>query len=364
MIVYTNGVDISCPRGSVKAWREKPLPGGMHGKPCSGERSRRADVTENGRVRDPLFSVVIPTHARPHQLADCLNALARQQFPRGAFEVIVVDDGDLLPSQGPAPRDLDVKVVRQPHAGPAAARNRGVAHACGQYLAFVDDDCVPDPGWLAALERCLRRHPGALVGGRVINALNDNPWSTASQLLIDFLYDSYTDGGAPRFFCTNNLALARDAFQNLGGFDRSFRLAAGEDRDFCARWTIAGGVRIYTEEAIVYHLNARRAATFCRQHFECGRGAHYFRRRLEPGEGARVRLEPPGFYMRLLRYPFRAPIGGLENRLAMAALFAVSQLLTGVGFCTQALRPHRAVPLSRDSPEARCLAKSRSTEGR
>jgi len=104
--------------------------------------------------RPPFFSIVVPTCDRPRQLAACLQSLARLDYPRDRFEVIVVDDGTttaapaLVVEMKAGP---DVRLVRQPHAGPAAARNLGASHARGSLLAFTDDDCAPAPDWLWAL---------------------------------------------------------------------------------------------------------------------------------------------------------------------------------------------------------------------
>ena len=101
--------------------------------------------------KPPLFSVVIPTYGRPRQLTACLQSLARLDDSRGAFEVIVVDDGSETPPQAAiaaAGVRLDVALLQQSHAGPAAARNAGALKARGAFLAFTDDDCQPAPDWL------------------------------------------------------------------------------------------------------------------------------------------------------------------------------------------------------------------------
>ena len=93
----------------------------------------------------------------------------------------------------------------QPHGGPARARNLGARAARGRLLAFTDDDCRPEPGWLAALEAALAARPGAMVGGRVTNLLADNPFAEASQLVTDIVYAHYNAGpGDARFVASNN----------------------------------------------------------------------------------------------------------------------------------------------------------------
>src|SRR5437764_9153090 len=128
----------------------------------------RASMIES--TREPPFSVIVPTYRRDAALARCLEALAHQTLSSDRFEVVVADDGS-----GAPPRDLvarfgarlSITLIEAAHGGPGAARNAAAARARGRFLALTDDDCAPDPAWLATLERTLEREPDALVGGRV-----------------------------------------------------------------------------------------------------------------------------------------------------------------------------------------------------
>lgn len=284
--------------------------------------------------QQPSFSIIIPTYQRPRQLAECLQALTQLDYPRDRFEVIIVDDGSETPLDAvvaPFHDQLPVKVLRQAHAGPAAARNTGAAHAKGQFLAFTDDDCAPDPHWLSALARPFAATPKAIIGGRMINAVQHNLCADASQLLIAYLYAYHGDGPKPgRFFASSNLAVPADRFRALDGFDPSFLLAAGEDRDFCDRWQSAGCEMIYTPEAVVYHTPPLSLWSFWRQHFRYGRGAFYFHQaRARRGDG-QIRWEPFSFYRRMLQYPFsrvRKP-----GALVLVPLLILSQVANALGF--------------------------------
>ena len=141
----------------------------------------------------PLVSIVIPTRGRPRQLAACLASLVTLEYPRDRLEVLVVNDGgDTTPDSINAFRPrLDVTLVNQAHTGPAAARNHGVRRANGELVAFTDDDCVVDPRWVRALAGRFEAAPGHAIGGRTLNALPHNLYSTASQILIDYLYAYY-----------------------------------------------------------------------------------------------------------------------------------------------------------------------------
>src|SRR5690349_8782081 len=102
----------------------------------------------------PVVSIIIPTYNRPAPLEQCLKALSQLDYPRDRFEVVVVDDGSTISPAGIVEgfcSRLDIRMLRQANAGPAAARNLGAQEAKGQILAFTDDDCLPDPAWLGRM---------------------------------------------------------------------------------------------------------------------------------------------------------------------------------------------------------------------
>ncbi len=165
----------------------------------------------------PTFSIVVPTHQRPKQLSACLAALARLDYPRDRFEVIVVHDGAWPDPRNSLPpgEALNVKVLSQLRAGPAAARNKGAKEAKGQLLAFTDDDCAPAPDWLKVLADQLVYEPHAVIGGRTVNGLKKNPYAAASQLVVQTVYSHFNGDYGGRFFASNNLALATKAFHEI-----------------------------------------------------------------------------------------------------------------------------------------------------
>jgi GT2 family glycosyltransferase len=301
----------------------------------------------------PRFSVIVPTFRRPAELARCLDALARLDYPRDGFEVIVVDDGSGAPPEDVVERvrgRLRVSLVaHEDNRGPASARNIGAARAGGEFLAFTDDDCAPAADWLRVLGTCLAREPDTLVGGLTVNGLTENPYAAASQLLVDYLY-SYYHGEEPgarqrnarapgtRFFTSNNLAMSAVAFQETGAFDATFPLAAAEDRDFCDRWQQRGRLMRYIPSAVVYHFHDLSLRSFCRQHSQYGRGALSFHTLRARRSQRPVALEPPSFYVNLLRYPFSRSSESLQARSRKAVLLAVSQGAYAAGFLSACLK--------------------------
>ena len=282
---------------------------------------------------DPLLSVVIPTYRRPDQLARCLEALADQDYAADRYEVIVVDDGSPEPAEGVVSRFADdgrFEVVRQPNAGPATARNTGAARARGALIFFTDDDCAPEPGWLRTLAEAHDACPEAALGGSTTNALDRNPYSAASQLLIDYLYGYFNaDPEAARFVASNNFAVPAVGFHDAGGFANDFPLAAGEDRELCDRWVAQGRAMRFVPAARVDHYHGLSFRRFVRQHFGYGRGGYQFQvSRAE--RGSETRIEPLRFYSELLWYPFtRLPLG---RAAVTSALFFVTQVANAAGF--------------------------------
>lgn len=272
-----------------------------------------------------VFSIVVPTYQRPDQLTVCLQSLTLLDYPRSDFEVIVVDDGSGMPPETvvAAFHDrLDVTLLTQPHAGPAQARNTGAAHAKGAFLAFTDDDCTPAPTWLQALAARFATAPDCAIGGRTLNALPHNLYSTTSQLIIDFVYAYYNaDANQARFFASNNLALLTDHFRANGGFDPTF--TTSEDRELCDRLLLSDYRMIYASEAVVYHAHALTFRTFWRQHFNYGRGAFHFYQARRRRRRERVRLEARSFYLGMLRFPFSQTQGW--RALVLGVLLIISQ---------------------------------------
>ncbi len=236
-----------------------------------------------------MISVVVPTRDRPAALARCLAALTRQRLGQTALEIVVVDDGGGAAAPG-------AQVVRAGGRGPAAARNLGARAARGEVICFLDDDCEPAPGWAQALaDGCA--DGGAAAGDTVADPAAGAP-AAAAQLLTNTLMLSTREaapgGGATlRFAPTCNLACHADTLRALP-FDESFALAAGEDRDWCARLVAGGGTLRHVPEAVVVHRPQLGLPGLVRQQVRYGRGAVGFQR-------AGGSLAGADFYRRLAR---------------------------------------------------------------
>jgi cellulose synthase/poly-beta-1,6-N-acetylglucosamine synthase-like glycosyltransferase len=189
------------------------------------------------RRMTPNVSVIVPTYRRDDLLNRCLAALLPQEFAPAAYEVIVCDDAASEATRHVVEtwaarscisvRYLPICGTR----GPAAARNSGWRAARGTIIAFTDDDCIPQPGWLRAGVRafaaCDRapspEHEGVVMGicGRIIVPLRPTPTD----------YERDAAGLESAEFATANCFYRRDALEDVGGFDERFTAAWREDAD-------------------------------------------------------------------------------------------------------------------------------------
>jgi GT2 family glycosyltransferase len=181
-----------------------------------------------------------------------LAALRRQSLPRDAFEVLVVDDGssdatpDVLRHEA-AVGELPLTVLRHDTPrGPAVARNTGWRAAGAPLIAFTDDDCEAQPGWLEALLAAYDRDDGRLIQGRT------SPIAAELPLLGPFAYTIEVDGVTPESQ-TCNIAYPRAVLERLGGFDESFRGPQGEDVDLGWRARAIGIAPVFAPGAHVEH---------------------------------------------------------------------------------------------------------------
>lgn len=214
----------------------------------------------------PRASVVVPVHNRAGLTRRCLDCLL-PDLPAGC-EAIVVDDASsnetpcLLDGYGDA-----IRVLRlERNGGYGAACNAGAALARGELLVFLNNDTEPRRGWLAALLEYAEAHPeAAAIGAKLLY-----PTGAVQHAGVVFGQDGYPHNlyaGLPGDHPAVNrarrlqavtgacLALRRDAFESLDGFDLGF-LNSLEDVDLCLRLGETGGEVHYCPQAELVHLES------------------------------------------------------------------------------------------------------------
>ncbi len=255
----------------------------------------------------------------------------------GSFEVIVVDDGAKEPLWMDASKwaeRFSLLVVRQENAGPATARNRGVAEARGEFIAFTDDDCLPEPAWLETLIGAVRTNPEALCGTITFNDLKDDVWAATSQVIIDLVYAYFNTRPHDAYFLTsNNIACRRAIFLEMGGFDTGFSRAGAEDREFCDRWRMSRRPIHLIPSPLLQHRHHQSLRKFVDIHYRYGRGAFVYQsKRLTRGSG--TMKEDMGFHRSLPRLLGRMDSTGrgMCCRAGILIGLAIWQFVNAAGF--------------------------------
>ncbi len=215
----------------------------------------------------PLVSVVVCTHNGQRTLEECLARLDKLTYPD--YEVIVVNDGSSDASATIA-RAHDATLIQTEHRGLGNARNRGIAVARGEIVAFLDDDAYPDADWLHYVAAQLRAGGHAGVGGPNIPPEDDG-----------FLAEcvAAAPGGPIHVLVSDreaehvpgcNMAFRRDVLKEVGGFDERFEVA-GDDVDLCWRLQKAGRTLAFSAGAVVMHRRRDSIRRYLRQQYGYGK---------------------------------------------------------------------------------------------
>ena len=194
-----------------------------------------------------LLSICIISYKRPAYLRLCLDSIAvsLRHLEFKTYEVLVSDD---CPNQSALQvvNDFDfTKWIQGPCRGVAANRNNVVNAATGEWILFIDDDEIADKDWLLFYKNAILSGKYDVLEGRV------QPTNFPDSIL--WYAPTISKGGA---FCAANLAINREIFHELGGFDETFSVSH-EDVDFGRRIRNAGCRSIYLNQSVVYHA-ARR----------------------------------------------------------------------------------------------------------
>jgi glycosyltransferase involved in cell wall biosynthesis len=193
--------------------------------------------------------VIVPAYNAAGRIERCLRALEHQSLV--PHEVIVVDDGSGDATAAVA-RELGVRVIRQPNAGPAAARNTGAKAASGELLLFTDDDCAPTPTWVSDLAAPFA-DPEVVGAKGTYSTTQSAPVARWVQLEYEEKYARMAGRERIDFIDTYSAAYRKRTFLDAGGFDESFPTATVEDQEFSFRLAERGLKMVFAPGAVVAH---------------------------------------------------------------------------------------------------------------
>ncbi|RKE22617.1 glycosyltransferase family 2 protein [Streptomyces sp. TLI_171] len=264
---------------------------------AEGERIGTPRETWAAPADGPLVSVVVCTRDREGMLRQCLDSLLRNGYPH--VEYLIVDNAptgraveELVDGRDPG----RVRYLREPVPGLARARNRGLAAARGELIAFTDDDALTDTGWAAAFAARFAADPAiGCVTGLVLPAELDTPAQVAFER-----YCGYSRGFAPAAWRLDrppvddplfpftvsrcgtgaNMAFRTRLLRRLGGFEPAIGAGSpgrgGEDLLAFLRVLRAGATLAYQPDALVWHRHRRTERELADQihNFGTGFGAY------------------------------------------------------------------------------------------
>ena len=256
--------------------------------------SRLRDSLRAGDIAPPSITVAICTKDRPDWLARLIGSLLPLQS-QTPFELLVVDNApsDERTAQLCA-ANAGVTYVREPVPGLNFARNRAIAEAGGEVVAFLDDDVVVDRGWLDGLRCAWAEHSDA---GAITGLVMPLRLDTGAQVLFERrggfrrgfrplrygvteFRDALHPCGAGKFGAGANMSVRRSLVEELGGFDEALDtgkpLPGGGDLDIFYRVLRAGTVLAYEPRMTVFHDHREEMQVLARQYYTWGLGFSAF----------------------------------------------------------------------------------------
>lgn len=215
----------------------------------------------------PAVSVVVAVYNAEGCVEQTIRSLLALAYPGDRMELIVVDNAS---TDGTA-RILaqfagQIRVLKEPKPGRSYARNRGIAAASYDVVAFTDADCIAEPDWLRHLVAPLAAPRAGICGGKIVAMRPRTPIQEFGESL--WCQDQAINVFKPPYAITANWASPKKVLLEAGGFDVAFE--RGEDVDLAYRVLQAGYSIVYSGNAVIRHRNPRSVRGLLKLGFQHG----------------------------------------------------------------------------------------------
>jgi GT2 family glycosyltransferase len=225
-------------------------------------------MREQPRSNNVRVAICIGTFKRPALLRKLLTGISQLAFRKVSvpeIAVIVVDNDSSRTAEhtcGEIPLPWSKKYVVEPRRGIARVRNTAVAEACNvQFIAFLDDDEVPDPFWLDELLSTQLQFEADVVAGPVLTDFSsDVPGWVRSGRFFDRA--TFPTGHSMDKCSTNNVLIRREVFDGVPSFNEEFELTGADDTHFFMRVNRAGYRIVWARDAVVHEAISKTRANF------------------------------------------------------------------------------------------------------
>jgi GT2 family glycosyltransferase len=213
------------------------------------------------------FTVVIPLYNKANHILRTLKSISSQKYP--AAEIIVIDDGstDEGPSLVETAGIKNIRLIRQKNQGVSAARNRGIAEATYEHIAFLDADDQWLPLFLAEIAGLVHKFPESSffgtsyqivqTGDNYVDAKIKMPSADPKGVLLDDYFDIASRGDLP--FTMSSITIKRSFFNLIGGFPIGEPI--GEDQDLFCRAALNTRIAYSINIHSLYHKDAQNQAS-------------------------------------------------------------------------------------------------------
>ena len=217
---------------------------------------RRLQFAKTGKNKAPFFSVIIPVHNQEKLIRQTLDSVFSQRMTD--YEVIVVNDG----SEDNTSATLEeygnkIIIIEQDNRGPGHARNTGIAHAKGKYLAFLDSDDLWFPWTLEKIHQAIQQHalPSILVGSHIDIDTDSDVAPVSEKPYQEIIYKDYLESVRDMLWTGTSATFVRKEVLNGSKIFSPMNINS-EDNDFMLNLGTAPGF-IYIKEPPLFAYRRR-----------------------------------------------------------------------------------------------------------
>jgi glycosyltransferase involved in cell wall biosynthesis len=281
-------------------------------------------------------SVIVPFLDEERWLPSCIAALEAQTLDYSSYELLFVDNGSTDRSLGIVRSHPQIKLIKETRRDPYLARNRGIIEAQGNYLVFLDADCIPRGDWLELLCEEIKDAGASIVLGYVGYPENASIFVRCYERYYDQKLRHLIENGLTQHYFghAGNMAVRAEVFQSLGLFKAMPVVGDTEIIHRLLKQELSATIR-YAEKARVVHAEVSRFRQCLKKLFECGQYSETLR------EIDVYQLLPLRGKFHILRRCLRGHRDNPGQVLAMLATLGAGTLFYSAGRLVQAWRSMR-----------------------
>ncbi len=246
----------------------------------------------------PNISIIVPVLNAERYIDLCIKSLINQNYPKGRYEIIIVDNGSVDDTVNILNRYYEycrnIKILYESNKGSYSARNTGIKNSKGDIIAFTDSDCIVSENWIRELSKgFISDNIGCVVGA--VHSYQDN--THQSDTLVEKFSKNKDIMSQERTLNSNflpygetaNVAFRKNVLYHIGYFDEIFK--SGGDADIAWRMQLQTTYKlVYCPESIVEHHHRVMLKDLFLQHFKYGLGLAMLNKKYDRNKKNMIRM--------------------------------------------------------------------------